>query len=62
MKRKAHLGKAGVLPVSVVLSVSVEGTMLCHMRVDDVFCAVPLSGTVRSAMSVLAETASVVRC
>ena len=44
-----------MLSVSVVLSVSGEGAMECQMRVSDVFCAVSLSGTMRSAISVLLE-------
>ena len=32
-----------------VLSVSVEGALECHMRFNDVFCAVSLSGKTQSA-------------
>ena len=39
-----------MLSVSVVLSVSVEGATECRMHVNDVFCAVSLSGTMWSAM------------
>ena len=40
--REAHFGQAGVLSLSVVPSVSVEGAMECQLRVNDVFCAVCL--------------------
>ena len=43
------LGEAGVLTVSG------DGAMECQMRVNDVFCAVSFSGTMRSAVSVLLE-------
>ena len=41
--------------VFVVPSVSVESAMECQIRVHDVFFAVSLSGTMRSAISVLLE-------
>ena len=44
-----------MLLVSVVLPVSVESAMECQMRVNDVFCAVSLSDTMRSAICVLLE-------
>ena len=47
--------------MSVVLSVSVASAVECQMRDSDVFCAVSLSGTMRSALSVLLEqTTSVI--
>ena len=41
----AHLVYAGVLSLSVVLSVSVKHDVECQVRVNDVFYAVSLSGT-----------------
>ena len=50
-----HLGLVGVWLVSEVLSATVESAMECQMRVDDVFCAVSVSDTMRSALSVILE-------
>ena len=52
--RNAHFA-VGRCCLCVVLPVSVEDAMNCQMRVNDVFCAVSLSGTMRSAISVLLE-------
>ena len=44
-----------MLSVSVVLSVSVWRAAECQMRDNDVFCAVSLTGTMRSVISVPLE-------
>ena len=49
--QESIFGQAGVLSVSVVLSV--ECAMECRMRVNGLFCAVSLSGTMWSALPVL---------
>ena len=53
--REAHSGLVSVLLVCVVLSSTVESAMECQIGVKDVFCAVSLSGTMRSTISVLLE-------
>ena len=46
--KEPRFGRTSVLSVSVVFFVSVESAMECRMRVNDVFCAVSLGGTMRS--------------
>ena len=60
--RGANLGWESVLSVSVVLTVFVESAMECQLRVNEVFCTVSLSGTMRSARlcSHSKKTASVI--
>ena len=69
-KRSEHVNRQHIVPseytglpiwgkqvccLSVVPSVSVESTLECQMRVNDMFCAVSLSGTMWSAAPELLE-------